>query len=260
VTALAQFDGHLYVGTFDRGLYRQDGETWTAIEGSPPFVNALAGDDTRLFIGTPKGLYRLGGGAATRVELGIAGEHVNGLAVGQGGVVHVATGQGVVELAGPAVRVIDERAGLPSRIVYAVAETRDGALWAATAGGVVRLADGGVRVYSQASGALPHDWVTSLLPDGDAVLAGTYDAGVARLTPDGHGTRLPGLEHAWVNPNGLGRAGDRLLVMTLGDGLLVATGARVEVVHLPADDVTAVVPEAAGLIIGTRAGLVRARL
>jgi ligand-binding sensor domain-containing protein len=260
VTALEHFDGHLYVGSFDHGLYRKDGATWARIEGIPPFVNALAADRDQLWIGTPKGLYRLKDQLVGRIELGLPGEHVNGLSLGARGTVHVATGQGLVELTPTGgVRLIDEHAGLPSRICYAVTETKDGAIWVATAGGVARLGDG-VQLYSQTSGALPHDWVTSLLPDGDAVLAGTYDAGVARLTPDGRGARLPGLERAWVNPNGLYRAGDRLLIMTLGDGLLVSTTTHTEVVHLPADDVTAVAPDGAHLWIGTRAGLVRTQL
>jgi len=268
VTALQQFDGHLYVGSFDRGLFLKDGDVWAAVDGVPPFVNALAADGAHLFVGTPKGLFRLDGAAARveRVELGLAGEHVNGLALGAGGVLLVATGQGLVELSPTGTggaRVLDERNGLPSRIAYAAVETRDGALWVATAGGVARLWGGGVQRFSQAAGSLPHDWVTALLPDSDgvSVLGGTYDAGVVRLSPDGHGARVPGLERAWVNPNGLYRAGDRLLVLTLGDGLLVAgPGAKVQVVHLPADDVTSVAPDGASLWIGTRAGLVHARL
>jgi ligand-binding sensor domain-containing protein len=261
VTALEHFDGHLYVGSFDRGLFRRDGDGWVLVEGVPRFVNALASDGARLYAGTTKGLYRIDARGVERVELGVAGEHVNGLYAARGWL-RAATGQGVVELAPDgAVRVLDERAGLPSRISYAVTETADGALWIATAGGVVRLAGGGARVYTQTSGALPHDWVTSLLPDGSSVLAGTYDAGVARLDPDGHGVRVAGLERLWVNPNGLFRDGDRLLVLTLGDGLVVAgPGARPQVVHLPADDVTSVAADGGALWVGTRAGLVKANL
>ena len=157
---------------------------------------------------------------------------------------------------GDGMRVLDERNGLPSRLAYAVAETADGALWAGTAEGVVRLGASGATLYTQASGALPHNWVTALLPDGNDVLAGTYDAGVARLAPDGHGRIEPGLAKAWINPNGIARIGARLAVMTLGDGLLV-DGQRVA---LPSDDVTALVAEGGRVWVGTRGGLVRLSL
>jgi hypothetical protein len=94
--------------------------------------------------------------------------------------------------------------------------------------------------------------VTALLPDGDGVLAGTYDAGVAHLSPDGSGRRAPGFDRAWVNPNGLARVDGRLAVMTLGDGLLGLGSTR-----LPSDDVTAVVVQSGMMWVGTRGGLVR---
>ncbi len=155
-------------------------------------------------------------------------------------------------------RVLDETSGLPARIVYAVAVTADGAVWAGTAGGVARLTDAGIGLYTHARGQLPHDWVNALLADGDGVLAGTYDAGVARLTPDGGGRLVEGLEAAWVNPGGLAWVGGRLTVATLGGGLLVAD--EDGVAHqpgLPSEDVTAVVRNAGSHWIGTRGGLAR---
>ena len=121
-----------------------------------------------------------------------------------------------------------------------------------------RITSGGVTVYSHAGGQLPHDWVNALLPDGDAVLAGTYDAGVWRLTADGRGRPVRGLEAAWVNPAGLARVGDALLVTTLGGGLLVRRdGAVLRQAHLPSEDVTAVLHHHGALWIGTRGGLAR---
>lgn len=154
--------------------------------------------------------------------------------------------------------MLDETTGLPSRLVYAVAATDDGAIWAGTAAGAVRLMDGAIQRYTRANGATGHDWVTALLPDGDAVLAGTYDAGVWRLTPSGEGTRVTAFGHAWINPNGLTRVGATIYAATLGEGLLTSSGERLE--RLPGDDVTAVARLAGKLWIGTRSGLaVRAR-
>ncbi|PKN57294.1 MAG: hypothetical protein CVU56_11665 [Deltaproteobacteria bacterium HGW-Deltaproteobacteria-14] len=264
VAALTWHRGRLYVGTFDRGLAVQGADgRFAGVAGAPPFVNALVSDGDTLWIGTAKGLWRARGDAAPQATpLGLPSEHITGLAVAPDGTLWLATGQGLAAREpGGRVRVLGVAAGLPSRLVYAVAVAEDGAVWAGTAGGAARFGSEGVRVYTQVSGALTHDWVNALLPDGDdgGVLAGTYDAGVVRLTPDGHGVPLAGLEHLWVNPGGLTRIGSgALAVATLGDGLAIvnADGGRL-VRGLPSDDVTSVVPAAEGLWVGTRGGLVR---
>jgi hypothetical protein len=260
VTAMAAHRGALYVGTFDGGLARLEGRRFVPVEGAPRFVNVLLSDGDALWIGTAKGLARLGAdGRVTRPSLGLPGEHVNSLAAGPDGTLWVATGKGLFGLRGGRVRLVDERAGLPARIVHSVAVTADGAVWAGTAGGVARLGPDGVRTYTQAAGSLPHDWVTSLLPDGNAVIAGTYDAGLARLEADGRAEALTDAGAIWVNPNGVFRVGDALAVTTLGDGLVVRRGGRV-VTHragLPSDDVTAIAVFEGAVWIGTRGGLVR---
>ncbi len=256
VSALAIFDGALHVGTFDAGLARRlpDGR-FAPVAGAPRFVNALLPDGARLWIATPKGLFVLRGGRVRRAPVALPSDHVNGLAAGPDGTIWVATSKGLAGVRADGVRVIGPRHGLPSRIVYAVAVSTDGAVWAGTAGGAARIAADGVRTYTQANGALPHDWVNALLPEGDGVLAGTYDAGVARRDAEG-GRVLPGLGDAWVNPAGLTRAGGALWVSTLGGGLWRAAGDRVTRVHgLPADDVTAVALLHGALWIGTRGGL-----
>jgi len=145
---------------------------------------------------------------------------------------------------------------LPAPIVYAVTQTRDGAIWAATAAGVARFHSGEVTLFDRARGALPHDWVTSLLPRGDGVLAGTYDAGVARLHADGSADPLPAFGPAWINPNGLATVGNAIIAATLGDGLLVVTGSSARSLGpLPSNDVTSVVVHRGRMWVGTRAGL-----
>lgn len=258
ITALTLAGGTLYAGTFDHGLYRRlsDGK-FTRVEGAPAFVNALALRGSTLFIGAPDGLYRLSGGRVSPVALGRA-LHVNGLASAPDGTLWLATGEGLWALGPSGVRVIDERSGLPSRLVYAVAIASDGAVWAGTAGGAVRLGARGLTRFTRASGALPHDWVTALCPDGPgAMLAGTYDAGVARLTPDGAGHILSALDGAWVNPNGLSRLGRAIAVATLGSGLWLAGPTGVERLALPSGDVTSLAREGATVWVGTGGGLVR---
>lgn len=264
ITALAVHRGQLVVGTFDEGIVTlvtagtAPSGRFVPLDGSPRLVNALLSDGEALWIATPKGLYRADGGApARRLALGLPSEHVNGLARGLDGTVWVATGRGLAGIThAGAVRIIDQRAGLPSRIVYSVAVTDDGAVWAGTAGGAARLDAEGLTLYTQASGALTHDWVNALMPDGDSVLAGTYDAGVVRLLPEGDGHVEAGLDELWVNPGGLLRLGEDLAVATLGDGLVLSGGAELGMVRgLPSDDVTTAVMFAGQLWVGTRGGL-----
>lgn len=256
VTALEIFEGTLYVGTFDAGLARRtDAGRFEEVPGAPRFVNALLGERGRLWIGTPKGLFRLEKGEVREAGIGLPSDHVNGLARGRDGTIWVATSNGLAGVGRGGVRVIDRAHGLPARIVYSVAVTEDGAVWAGTAGGVARFGEDGVTVFTQANGALPHDWVNALLADGDEVLAGTYDAGVARLTADGSGAAMDGLEGAWVNPGGLARVGDALLVSTLGGGLWRVGEAVEKVDGLPSEDVTATVRVGDALWVGTRGGL-----
>lgn len=258
VTTLTAHAGALYVGTFDAGLARLEGERFVPVPGAPRFVNALLSVERALYIGTPTGLFRLEDGVVRRIPVALPSHHVNGLARGADGTLWAATSGGLVGIGPGGVRVIDRAAGLPGRIVYAVTSTDDGAVWAGTAGGAARVTADGVTVYRQAGGQLPHDWVNALLPDGDAVLAGTYDAGVWRLSPDGRGRPVRGLEGAWVNPAGLARIGRALLVTTLGGGLLVRReGAVIRQAHLPSEDVTAVLRHHGALWIGTRGGLAR---
>jgi hypothetical protein len=257
VTALARFRGVAVVGTFDGGAFTLAGETPTAIPGAPRLVNVLLAEEDALWIGSATGLYRwTGEGEAREVELGAPSRHVNALARGRDGTLWIATGGGLVGWSTRGVRLIDPRAGLPSRLVYAVAEAGDAALWVATAAGVVRIAADGVARFSHASGALPQDWVTSLVPDGaDGVLAGTYAAGVVRLAPDG-AAPLAALGPRWVNPAGLARDGERLYVATLGEDLWVVDGQGARrIATLPSDDVTATLVDGGRLLVGTRVGL-----
>ena len=260
VTTLERHGGALYVGTFDAGLARRVGTRFVPVPGAPRFVNALRSQGRTLWIGTPKGLYTLADGVVRRARVALPSDHVNGLALDPTGTLWIATGAGLVGLGGDGVRLLDKHAGLPGRIVYAVAVAADGAIWAGTAGGAARVTPEGVTTYTHAGGQLPHDWVNALLPDGDSMLAGTYDAGVARLEPDGRGAVVPGLEGAWVNPGGLIRLGDAVAVTTLGGGLWIHHGGETTLLRakrqqIPSDDVTAILRHGATVWVGTRGGL-----
>jgi hypothetical protein len=275
ITAVIEHEKSLYVGTFDAGLVRLEGEggapggwrsqskggeAFVPLEGSPRFINALLSWGHTLWIATPKGLFRLDRGGVVRpMPLALPSLHINALAAGPDGTLWMATSQGLAGLGPQGLRVLDRRHGLPGRIAYAVAVAEDGAVWAGTEGGAVRFGPTGPTVFEHARGTLTHDWVNALLVDKTSVIAGTYDAGVLRLHPDGTATPVPGLAGAWINPAGLVRVGGRLAAATLGDGLLwlgAGEGVATRQPGLPSADVTSAAWFAGRVWVGTRGGLV----
>ncbi len=259
VTALAVHGGGLWVGLFDRGLaHSADGARFTAVADAPRLVNALLSVGDTLWIASPKGLFFARDGRVRRAPIDLPSAHINGLAAGPDGTLWIAHSLGLTGMGPAGVRHLGVAEGLPARIAYAVAVSADGAVWAGTAGGAARISPEGVQVFTEGGGELPHDWINALVPDGaDGVLAGTYDAGVVRLTPRG-GTPVAGLGAAWVNPGGLFRDGATLWVATLGTGLLQARAGGVSsTAALPSDDVTAWVAWRGAQWIGTRGGLAR---
>jgi hypothetical protein len=268
-TALSRRGGRLFAGTFDRGLFASDdGLHFAAVPGVPPFVNALAETGGAVFVGTARGLFVLdadGADAAGARPVPGLTVHVNALAAGPAGALAVGTAQGAYLLERGQVRRLGEAEGLPGRQVWGVAFGADGALWVGTVDGLARFAEGApVEVFTQASGHLPHDWVTALLPEGDDLLVGTYDAGVVRLSPDrvtASGWRAtPALPGAWVNPMGLARLGRDVVVATLGGGAATLRApARASLLPAALDDVTAALATPDGeWWFATRGGLVHA--
>ncbi|HKO46199.1 MAG TPA: VIT domain-containing protein [Polyangiaceae bacterium] len=264
VSALATFQGKLVVGSFDGGAFSIDAaEQITQLEGAPRFINALLAEPEALWLASATGLFQLKDGESRELPLGFAASHVNGLARAKDGTLWLATSDGLLGLRGQSWRKLDERQGLPSRIVYAVSEGADGTLWAGTAAGVARIRRDGVETFSVESGALPHRWVTALLADEGGTYVGTYQGGVTRLDSSG-ASPVPGTGSLWLNPHGLGRLGSRLYAASMGDGL-VAFGLGPKASQLPATrlgplpstDVTAVKAFAGSLWVGTRAGLAR---
>lgn len=259
VVGLAAVGDEVFVGLFDAGVARWRARTgrFEPVPGAPRLVNALLLRDGVLWVGGPKGLWRIDGGRARPVTAGLPSRHINALAAGSD-VLWVGTSRGVVGLGDDGtVRRFGRSTGLPAAIVHALAVDASGALWVGTAGGLARLSDGRWRVWTQAAGALPHDWITAIRPDGDGVLVGTYDAGVVRVDAKGTARPLGGLEAAWVNPDGLRRIDGALYVSTLGDGLLRrdADGEVTAVDGLPTDDVTGTLRTGTSLWVATRAGL-----
>ncbi len=265
VTSLVTHKSDLFIGLFDAGVWKQarggDAARGFVSLGGPKFINQLVSCRSKVYAATAKGLFvaRDAGDSFAgldRVDLGLKSSHVNGLACGSRGRLLLATGAGVVVWDGAYVKQIGQDDGLPSPIVYSVAETGDGAIWAGTRSGVARISSGRVQLYNQANGKTPHDWINALLPIGDNVLAGTYDAGAVLLSAEATSAPVAGFDTAWINPNGLFTVGGYTLAATLGDGLLVSSGGiRHKIAPLPSSDVTAVTVHQERLWVGTRGGL-----
>ena len=264
VSALATFQDKLVVGSFDGGAFTIDAAARIAVlDGAPRFINALLAEPDRLWLASATGLSQLKDGEVREIPLGFAASHVNGLARAKDGTLWLATSDGLLGLQRGQWRKLDERQGLPSRIVYAVSEGADGTLWAGTAVGVARISKDGIETFSVETGSLPHRWVTALLADESGTYVGTYQGGVTRLAASG-ATPIPGTDALWLNPHGLERIGTRLYAASMGGGLVAfgpGSGANerppMRVGPLPSSDVTAVKAFAGALWVGTRSGLAR---
>ncbi|HEY3254197.1 MAG TPA: two-component regulator propeller domain-containing protein, partial [Polyangiaceae bacterium] len=264
VSALTTFQGKLVVGTFDGGAFSIDAHARISpINGAPRFINALLAEPDRLWFASATGLFQLKDDEVREIPLSLAASHVNALTRAKDGTLWLATSDGLLGLRDAAWQKLDERQGLPSRIVYAVSEGADGTLWAGTAAGVARIRQDGIEIFGVENGALPHRWVTALLADESGTYVGTYQGGVTRLDARG-ATPIAGTEALWLNPQGLERDGQRLYAATMGDGLVAfepGHGQRKRLVRklgpLPSTDVTAVKSFAGALWIGTREGIVR---
>jgi ligand-binding sensor domain-containing protein len=273
VSALATSPDALFVGAFDRGLFRVR-ETGPAEELVDPalhrHVNALAWDISQqvLWVGTARGLSACGFSPRFACRRIGDASPIHALLVLRDGSIAAGGdgGLGFVDRRHD-VSVWRKKEGAPFRSVWSLAETRDGVLLVGTTNGLFwgRAADFAARRQhaikraALVNGMLPDDWVTAVAIESDRVYVGTYNAGVASfernngdLVAHGSDTGL-----GYVNAAGLLPLGaDGLAVATM-DGLRVgALGAMRQVATL-ALDVTAVVaaPAGGGYFVATRKGV-----
>lgn len=137
VSALAQrADGVIFAGGLD-GLWTYDG-AWRALPGAPTGIRAIAFDGDRVWLGTAdRGVWRLDGDQFTAVDVG--SQLVRWvLPDGRGGV-WAATEDGGLRHDGG--RVIGLADGLPARGAHTLVRGPDGAFWGSTNRGLFRIAD-----------------------------------------------------------------------------------------------------------------------
>lgn len=282
VTALARYEGAIWIGTFDRGLARMDRdgrveavrvatERWSM----DPRVNDLAvtreGGTSRLWIATDRGLFVHDGRLFAPIDdpEGPGEGHVTSLHVDRSGALWVTTSRVLARLSGGRWQRWIGDAPLPIAQLHAVTTDASGAVWVGSLHGLFRFepASGRFTRESVATGALPVDWVTAVAPWRGGLLAGTYHGGLVtragtRFSIEREGATLP---CGWINPHAIEVRGERAWVGTLEGGLLVGEpgawrrAGRAE--GMPGDDVTDV------LMLGereawvaTRAGLARVRV
>jgi ligand-binding sensor domain-containing protein len=110
------------------------------------------------------------------------------------------------------------------------------------------------------SGSLPSDWVTAIAADPTGVWAGTFDAGLARLSP-AHRRFAPsdGLPDARIQPHALALSGALAYAGTPAGILELHDGSAALVTEgLPSAEVTALVPApGGGLWMGHQGGAAR---
>jgi hypothetical protein len=272
VTAIARdIGGTLYVGTFDRGLYRVAPGEATAragqLVGRELFIDTLFLRGSGVLVGTHGGLVRLdarGRRAATHLPRAAVSALVElrgrVIAATSGGLLDVDSGE-LLTLVGPAGET-------PHPSAAAVARGR---LWLGTPEGVYSLA---LAQLERCGGVLAVAWhplvfgapgadsnvVTALVPTADGVLAATDDSGVVLLRPADvpRGRRFELARANDINPGAAAIVGTGAALGTAGAGILLPQpdGRYGRPHRWPAADVSAVHAVGDDLLIGTDDGRV----
>ncbi|MCG3192417.1 MAG: ATP-binding protein [Thermoanaerobaculia bacterium] len=235
------------------------------VTGGAIFGAARAPDGT-IWLGTGAGIYKLEGGRAERLRMGIEGEAVSagGLLFDRAGALWAGLrGKGLSRTTARGSSFLTAAQGFPSGLVWQILEDKGGNLWIGTSVGLARLHAGSVLPTGVPEG-LSDDYVRSVIETsrGD-LLVGTMsgadrirDGRVEALEP-GAGSRFESvysiLEHSdgsiWFGTTkGLWKqSGDRWELFTQANGL-------------PDSNVRALHESRSGdLWIGTRNGICRLR-
>lgn len=162
----------LWVGTKDMGLQQLAGQNWRSVELPGKLadneVGAIAEDRSgQLWVGAQKTLYRLEGEKFVPFRPG-GGESVpdvRAIHEDQAGQVWFGTYRdGLYRLRDGAVKVFNQRDGLPSNCVWALYEDSTGAVWIGTDNGLARFKDGVFSSFTKKQG-LFDNVVNSILED-----------------------------------------------------------------------------------------------
>lgn len=253
VMAVAEFAGKTWLGTFDEGLCRFDGQEFATVQAPFRMINDLYATPDSLFVASNSGLFRSDDGQSfVAVDL-VGTRSINDLACD--GDTLWATNPAVlweIPLDGKRKpRGYWQPGG--TRSLQAVDVLR-GQVWLASEDrGLMRKRGHKFEIFDRAAG-LPSSWVVdvAVLPDGGAVAATLRD-GLVRVSPKGDAAPLQTSPDAWLLH--VGRDSEGLWVGTQG-GAVRVHGTKVEAVsHLPNPCVHVIVRVETGIWAGTEGGL-----
>lgn len=264
-------DGATWVGTFDGGVWRVDGDAAQEVpglEGRERFVNALAEADGLVWAGTQRGAVAFEG--AARALTTLEGMGVTAL-VPAGGALAAGTSRGVAILSRRGARWVRLGDRVEPLRVTALAAGVD-ALWIGTSDGVLAVSLASAVAGSAHARSIPlvfgepparTNVVVALAALGDRAVAGTDDGGLVLVGRDGRVSALlldvaranevnPGAAAAFAGATALGTQGAGLLLARERAGRLEAT----RTAGLPSASVSALARDGDALLVGTDDGAV----
>jgi ligand-binding sensor domain-containing protein len=263
-------DGRLWVGYFDRGIdiLPAAGGRAVHVEDEKVFcINRIVENrrEGTIAVATANGLVLFDRDGRERQVLtrssGLIASHVTDVAVfGDGMVAGTPAGITFLDTSGPHSMYAFE--GLANNHVYTLGVSGQG-LMVGTLGGI-SLVDGGQvrRNLTTANSGMKANWTTALAPTGAEWLAGTYGAGIVRVSADGTVSSTEAtVQGTVVNAGAMASDGRMVLAGTLGRGLLVGDGTgtrwKTVTVGLPSLNVTALAIANGVVYVGTDNGLVK---
>lgn len=209
--------GRVFVGDFEQGVRRLDGDRLVPVPGAPAgdararHVDALVSAGGHLYAGTESGLFHI----RPKGWVCLLAASVHDLAVEpSSGRLLVASSRGLWALEDGALRRLDPANGSPRPAFSAVAAW-GGGVYAGSLDGLYVLDGRGWRAIGPDEG-FDGGWVTALAAHRGALYVGTYAEGVFSLGDGGRAARVPGLETMWVPFHALRGDGERLFVGGLG--------------------------------------------
>jgi hypothetical protein len=245
VEALAEFQGRLWVGTFDGGLCVLRGNTFHPVRAPFRMINDLRATPRGLYVAAAEGLFLTRDGRTFRREGRVRERGANRLAL-SGRWLFVTTPYALYALRQDGREVV-RRWAKPagSTALQGVAVSGPHVWLASEDRGAIRMRREKFESFDRASG-LPSSWVVDVLPAaGGGVWAATLRNGSVRLDGKGAVRELGVDPHAW----GLRLYHDR-------GRLLFGTQQGVEGLRgLPDPRVHAFLRTRAGLYLGTEGGL-----
>ena len=255
VMAMAEFGGQIWLGTFDEGLCRFDGDRFVTVSVPFRMVNDLAATQDGLHVATTVGLYRTRDGRRFDRIFLFDTRGINNLAVD--GDTLWATSPATLW------KIPIGRRGLPraywqpagSRSLQAVS-VAGGQLWLATEDrGVLRMTGKTFAVFDRAAG-MPSSWVVDVAATTDGgVYAATLRDGLVHVDKNGRIRKLDNLPDNWLLHVSQGNR--RLWVGTQGGAASLAGETVTPLPSLPNPCVHALLETSTALWAATEAGVAR---